>query len=135
MKNIFIFLILFTLSSNSVSLKEAKRQADRSMRNLKSAGYTYMSSKGKFLNNGEYGTFKVFLYKGNTYAIIGTGDKSVKDIDVQVYDKNWNIVAEDYKSSGPLYAVQIKPKGTGVYYVRTSMYKGRGYYFQTIGWK
>jgi hypothetical protein len=135
MKKISITLILSLTLLNSINLKQARIEANRSARNLKSAGYNYMSSRGTLLETGEYKTFKVLLYKGNTYAIFGTGDNSVKDIDVQVYDKDWNIVAQDYKSSGPIYAVQIKPKMTGVYYVRTCMFQGRGYFFQTIGWK
>jgi len=135
MRKVIIFLILYMSISYSISLKEARRQANRSIRNQKSAGYHLMSNRGTLLKQGEYKTFKVLLYKGNTYAIFGTGDNSVKDMDVQVYDKNWNIVAEDYSACGPLYAIKIKPNETGVYYVRTSMYLGKGYFFQTIGWK
>jgi len=135
MRQFIIFLILLTTISYSISLKEAKEQAKKSMKNVKSAGYHFISNRGTLLKQGKYKTFKLLLYKGNTYIIIGTGDNSVKDIDVQVYDKDWNIVKEDYSASGPLYAVQIKPQQTGVYYVRTSMYLGKGYFFQTTGWK
>jgi len=129
-------MMLLTTLSYTVGLKEARKNAMRQVKQkIKRAGYNYMSNRGSFLRQGHYKTFKVLLYRGNTYIIIGSGDKSVKDIDVQVYDKNWNIVAEDYKSSGALYAVRIKPKKTGVYYVRTCMFEGNGYYFQIIGWQ
>ncbi|HHB95009.1 MAG TPA: hypothetical protein ENK88_07670, partial [Campylobacterales bacterium] len=113
MIRVLIYILLLTIFVNAISLKEARREANRSMRNLKQAGYNYMSTRGTLLKRGHYKTFKVFFYKGNSYAIFGTGDKSVKDLDVQVYDKDWNVVAEDYANSGPIYAVQVSPEQTG----------------------
>jgi len=134
-KFFIVFLILIVTSIEAKDIIEAKINAYRAIKIIKSSGYHYVSSNGKYLKKGKYGTYKAFLYRGNSYFILGTGEKSVKDLDVQVYDKQWNIVAEDYRSEGALYTVKFKVKKTGIYYIRTNMYAGEGYYFQTIGWK
>lgn len=139
MKKIFIGLSILLLITISIKanrdIKEAKANAYKAIKLLKSSRYHYVSSNGRYLRKGRYGTYKAFLYKGNSYIILGSGESSVKDLDVQVYNKNWKVIAEDYSDSGALYAVRFKAKKTGIYYIRTSMYEGDGYFFQTIGWK
>ncbi len=138
MKKIFIglsILLFIVVLIEARNIREAKINAYKAVKILKSSGYHYVNSNGKYLKEGRYGTYKAFLYKGNNYIILGSGERSVKDLDVQVYSRNWKIIAEDYSSSGALYAVKFKVKKTGVYYIRTNMYRGDGYFFQTIGWK
>jgi hypothetical protein len=129
MKSILVFLFISSITYAGGDKQNIVR------RQFLRAKYNFMSSRGGELKQGEYKTFRVLFYKGNTYAILGFGKSGVKDIDVQVYDKNWRVIKEDYKPSGPMYAVQFKVKETGIYYIRTCMYEGSGYFFQSIGWK
>ena len=131
---IWAMLFLTTVYSNA-SIQDAKNKARNMQKRMERAGFTMMNGKGARLNNSKYRTFKLFLYKGNSYAIMAYGDKQVKDLDVIVYNKRWEVIKEDYKASGPKYKLYIKPKETGVYYVTTTMYQGHGYFFQLTGWK
>jgi len=135
-----VFRLILTIAlllsiTNAGGLAEAKAKSKKIKRQMTRAGYTFMGTKGKRLKNSTDKTFQLFLYKGNSYALLGYGDNSVKDLDVQVYNSRWEIVKEDYSSSGPMYALRFKVKETGVYYVTTYMYKGSGYFFQSVGWK
>jgi hypothetical protein len=132
---LFFMIAVITATQSSASMHEAKMKAKKMQKRMKRAGFTMMNGKGARLNNSKYKTFKLFLYKGNNYALMAYGDKSVKDLDVIVYNRQWEVVGEDYKSVGPKYKLYIKAKETGVYYVTTTMYEGSGYFFQLTGWK
>ena len=138
MRKIFILISTIALVSvnlTALGLQEAKKKSKKIKRQMTRAGYTFMGTKGAKLRKSKDKTFQLFLYKGNSYALLGYGDKSVKDLDVQVYNSRWEIVEEDYSSSGAMYALRFKVKETGVYYVTTYMYKGSGFFFQSVGWK
>ncbi len=42
------------------------------------------------------------VYKDNTYIIAGAGDSSVRDLDIIVYDHNFNKLRKDIKTNSTL---------------------------------
>ncbi len=137
MKKFFIRLIALMLVATTLygsSYQEAKDRAYKSALYLTVKGFNLKGSKGEYLSENGYRTYSAYLYSGNQYAIIGAGSDSVRDLDVQVYDSNWNLVASDNDGSN-VSVVKFYPPRTGSYHIRTKMYSGSGYFFQMIGWK
>ena len=137
MKKFLISLIALVAVSSTLfasSYSEAKTRAYASSIYLSTKGFNLKGSRGQYLNQGEYKTYNSYLYSGNKYAILGAGSNSVRDLDVQVYDRNWNLIISDNSTSN-VSVVTFYPPRTGRYYIRTKMYSGRGYFFQMIGWR
>jgi len=101
---------------------------------LEQDGYTVKDIPGRYLEQGHYRTYNRYLYSGNCYAIVGVGDENVNDLDVIVWDRNWNYVVQDSDSSN-VSAVTVCPNRSGTYHIRTKMYSGSGYFYQVIAWK
>ena len=127
-------LIIFTITVQASSYQEAKNRAYNTGSYLINAGYTLKWMNGKYLNQGGYKTYSVYLYSGNRYAVVGGGSNGVRDLDVQVYNRYWDLIAADRDSSSAS-VVEFYPSRTGTYYIRTKMYSGNGYFFQMLGWK
>lgn len=134
-KSIFgiIALLVLTVSGAMASEAEARYKARVLGTVLEDRGYTLKSLDSGYLRQNHYRTFAITLYSGNSYAFIGTGDSNVYDLDVTVYDENWNKVAWDNDSSDKT-VVQITPRWSGTYHVRTKVYSGRGYWAQISAW-
>ncbi|SEH04454.1 Uncharacterised protein [Candidatus Venteria ishoeyi] len=66
------------------------------------------------------------LYKGYDYVIIGAGDSSVKDLDLKIYDGNWNLVNQDSKTDN-IPIIKASPRWTGRFHIKVKMYNGNGY--------
>ncbi len=81
---------------------------------------------GRRLNEGSYYVVTTTLFAGNKYLIVGAGDNTVEDLDIQVYDENENIVAQDQKSDA-LPVVEVTPRWNGTFYIVVKMYSGYGY--------
>ena len=129
-----IGLLVITGVLYATSYSQAKDKAYASAVLLSAAGYNLKGMKGQYLDSGEYKTYSSYLYSGNDYVIIGAGDNSVRDLDVQVYDRNWNLIISDTDSSD-VSTVRFTPPHSGTYIIRTKMYSGHGYFFQMVGWK
>jgi hypothetical protein len=129
-----IGVILLSSTLNAANLREAKIFAKRAEVQMRKGGYKLVTTRGAKLKNSEDKTFRLLLYKGVKYALLGYGERSVKDLDVQIYNSEWKLVKEDYSSNGAMYAIFFKPKTTGVYYINTIMYEGSGYFFLSVGW-
>ncbi|MCP4701622.1 MAG: hypothetical protein GY862_32895 [Gammaproteobacteria bacterium] len=89
-------------------------------------GYCRTSVSGKYLSQGRAYTVKTTLYRGYSYTIFGAGDSSVNDLDIIIYDENWNRIKRDTKSDA-IPVVASRPKWTGTFYIRAKMYSGSGY--------
>ncbi len=113
---------------------EAKDNAYKAAVVLTVAGYNLKGMKGEYLSTNGYRTYTSYLYSSNKYVVVGAGDNSVRDLDVQIYDRNWNLIASDNDSSSVSVA-EFYPPHSGTYYIRTKMYSGSGYFFQMVGWK
>ncbi len=111
-------------------LDEARKFARKAEMQMRRGGYKVVSTRGAKLRTSEDKTFRVMLYRGNSYAILGYGESSVKDLDVQIYDRS-EIVKR--LPIGSIYAIHFRPKQTGVYYINTTMYRGSGYFFLSVG--
>jgi hypothetical protein len=81
---------------------------------------------GKYLSKGDQATYRTTLHRGNTYMLFGAGCDSVRDLDIKVYDENWNLVAKDSLTDA-IPAVAFTPTWTGTYHVRLIMYDGYGH--------
>jgi len=137
MKKFLIGLMILVNISSTLygsSYSEAKARAYASAILFNNSGFYLKGSKGEYLNQGEYKTYNAYLYSGNQYVVLGAGSDSVRDLDVQIYDSNWNLITSDNDVSN-VSIVQFYPPRTGRYYIRTRMYSGYGYFFQMVGWK
>jgi hypothetical protein len=75
------------------------------------------------MNPGYYNQVDRTFYRGNTYALVGVGDSRVSDLDLKVYDENWNLIDSDEDSTA-VAVVSFTPRWTGVFHVRTIYYRG-----------
>lgn len=92
-----------------------------------SCGYcrTYARSKG-YLSQGNSYIINTTLYRGYDYVIMGAGDSSVKDLDLKIYDANWNLINED-TSTDNVPMVKASPRWKGRFHIKVKMYRGSGY--------
>ena len=127
-------LVVVSIAVYASSYQEAKSRAYASAVLLSAGGYKLKGMKGEYLNQSEFKTYSVYLYSGNQYAILGAGDNSVRDLDVQIYNKDWTLIASDNSNSN-VSIVKFYPPRTGRYLIRTQMYSGNGYFFQMVGWR
>ena len=137
MKKFFLTLLVLVIGLGTLyatSYSKAKNKAYASAVLLSAKGYNVKGLSGEYLNNGETKTYKAYLYSGNEYVIIGAGDDTVSDLDVQVYDRSWNLQVSDNDNES-VSIVRFYPPHSGTYLIRTKMYSGHGYFFQMVGWK
>ena len=74
-----------------------------------------------FLREGRNTTLSTTLYGGVTYKIIAAGCDDAADVDVRVYDEDWNLVDEDNDSSQVAVA-DVTPRWTGTFYIKVIMH-------------
>ena len=136
MKKLLAGLLLFGILNNFLIADRYTAQANAvaAALTLESKGYTVREIPGRYLKHGHYRTYKRYLYAGNCYAIVGVGDQNVRDLDVIVYDRYWNYVTSDTDAS-PISVVEICPRHSGYFRIRTKMYGGHGYFYQVIAWR
>jgi len=136
MRKILISLLIMGLSTNLIFADRGTAGAKAILvgASLESDGYTVRDIPGRHLRSGHYRTYNRYLYSGSCYAIVGVGDDNVRDLDVVVWDGNWNRVASD-RDSSDISAVKICPRWSGTFHIRTTMYRGSGYFYQVIAYK
>lgn len=112
-------------ASDRQSMKNLNQMADR-YRYL-SGGWCRPRARGiGYLKQGKAKIISTTLYRGYDYAIFAAGDHGTKDIDLVIYDENYNRVDRDTKSDNvPL--LTNSPKWTGRFYIKASMASGSGY--------
>lgn len=136
MKKIIFVLLFLGVSASSLFSDRftAQENAVTAAIELENRGYTIREIPGRYLSQGHYRTYNRYLYGGNCYAIVGVGDQHVRDLDVIIYDRYWNVVASDTDSSS-VSAAKICLRHSGTYRIRTKMYSGNGYFYQVIAWR
>ena len=78
-----------------------------------------------YISEGGYRTINTTFIRGNTYFILGAGDGGVRDLDIILYDENWNEIDRDTQTDeSPI--VKVTPKWTGEFHIRVKMYSGSG---------
>lgn len=134
MKKLWRVLMPFALAlSFSVpvlaDMDEAIAAMQRALDNLAQYGY-HLGDGGRGsawwvwnMNPGYYNQVDRTFYRGNTYALVGVGDSRVSDLDLKVYDENWNLIDSDEDSTA-VAVVSFTPRWTGVFHVRTIYYRG-----------
>jgi len=81
---------------------------------------------GRYLSQGGSYTFRTTLFSGYEYVLIGAGDSTVRDLDIVLYDENWNQLAKDTMTDNvPM--ITGTPRWNGTFYVKVIMYRGYGY--------
>ena len=137
MKKFFLSILFLAIGFGTLhadNYDDARSNAYTAALYLTAAGYNIKGYKGEYLGTSETVTYKVYMYSGNQYVVLGAGDNRVGDLDVEVYDSNGNLVASDRDYSAVSVA-KFTPAYSGTYYVRTRMYSGNGYFFQMVGWR
>lgn len=113
---------LTVIASNSVS----RRELSVITRDLLSGWNVRDRRGGIYLSQGRSYYFSTTLFRGSDYLIVGAGDRSVRDLDIELYDEYWNPIDDDNdRDSTPV--VQVTPRWTGTFYVVVRMYSGSGY--------
>jgi hypothetical protein len=83
-------------------------------------------ASGERLDEGDTYTIKTTLFSSNSYALIGAGDSTVRDLDIELYDENFNLIDRDTQTDAyPI--VKVTPAWSGTFYIRAKMYRGSGY--------
>jgi hypothetical protein len=70
-------------------------------------------------------TYRLTLYKGMTYVLLGCADGQGVDLDLKLYDDQGVLVDSD-KSPDAQPFVSVEPGKTGEYALQVSVYKGTG---------
>jgi hypothetical protein len=134
MKNIsrvlIVLALLFPLSlAVFADFTEARAALQRALDKLETYGY-HLPDGGLGsawwvwnMNPGYYNQVNRTFYAGNSYALVAAGDSRVSDVDLKVYDENWNLIDSDDDSSS-VAIVTFTPRWTGVFHVRTIYYSG-----------
>ncbi len=137
MTRIFLTLLFVVgLLGSGVTAPEARASDEASMDRLRAGvrnvrnRFPFISCRdqasGTLLQQNEYVTYRTTLYAGTTYFFFGAGCHGVGDLDVRLYDRNWNLIDKDVKTdASPI--VTVTPRSTGTYFVKMIMYRGRGH--------
>jgi hypothetical protein len=67
-------------------------------------------------------TYRVTLYKGLNYVVLGCADGDAVDLDMRLYDADGNLVSND-KSPDAQPFVDVSPPKTGEYALQVLVYK------------
>jgi hypothetical protein len=112
-------------------MEDARNKLQRALEKVKEYGYT-LGDGGRGaswwvwnMNPGYYNQVDRTLFRGNNYALVAAGDSRVIDVDLKIYDENWNLVDSDTDNSS-IAIVTFRPKWTGTFHIRTIYYSGRG---------
>ena len=133
---IVVFMILPVLLA--ASHKQAVQAMERDKLELKDSGFTVTSGITGVLAEDESVTMATTLYRGNEYAFQISGDHSVVDIGIYIFDENGIQLATNFGRSlkDPLV---MSCKQTGTYFIKIKIYKtvdgGQAYYGYAAGYQ
>jgi hypothetical protein len=133
MTTLLRMLMLFALVLLAVpavaDIAGAKATLERSLSKLEEYGFRVTEAgQGASwwawnMNPGYYHQVDRTFYRNVDYALVTGGDSRVNDVDLRVYDENWNLIGEDTDSSS-VAIVRFTPKWTGLFHVRVTYYAG-----------
>ena len=73
------------------------------------------------LDHGDSDSFSFNLSRGKSYLIVSFCDEHCSDLDLRLYDKNYNQLSKDIQTdSAPM--VSVTPRYTGSYTLKVKMY-------------
>ncbi len=124
-------LLLSTISLAALaSSKEAVYYADSLLSRAREAGYRLREEENDlnvgYLDEGDSFRYSTTLYYGNEYAICVVGDDDAVDVDIAIFDENFNKIYEDDEATFEGIAY-VAPEWTGTFYVRVTMYEVESY--------
>ncbi|WP_282775567.1 hypothetical protein [Phaeodactylibacter xiamenensis] len=120
---LFVIISIFLAVQNGSATREGARRAVRgAVIALSSYGFDYRDSYDLgVLDRGQSYTMARTLYRGNEYALLAGGCEYTRDIDVYVYDRNWNLISYD-SDYDQVALANFDASYSGTYYVRVKMY-------------
>lgn len=137
-KTILIFLAIASCLSPTLLMSATEQSLEKLIKFnavLSAKGYSCRDSvEGRYLAKNQSYTVNTTLYEENTYTLVAAGNVHVKDIDIVVYDENYNAVIRD-TDDDPNPVVLFSPKWSGKFHIKVTMYKGKGYSNLMTCWK
>jgi hypothetical protein len=115
-----------TANAQSRSRNQWERQVFQQLRAvtaLLNLGYDTTSSYQPFVGNLRNNTYTDVTYtltRGVEYALVGVCDDDCPDLDLKLYDENYNLIDSDTKPDATP-VIEVTPRWTGVFHVRVIM--------------
>ena len=117
---IAVLLVLFPLVVFATYL-EARKVVEGVVQTFVELGFHVSSNfLHGYLEKGKSDYLETLFYKGNTYILVAGASNNTKDIDILVYDQNWENVARD-KDNGNRAVIQYTPRGTGPHKIKINL--------------
>ncbi|MBK1829205.1 hypothetical protein JIN77_00565 [Verrucomicrobiaceae bacterium R5-34] len=140
MNKLLFFTIAVTLitSAAQATTEEAQNRANRIAKALKKQNIQFREKywHGLLKYKGST-TIKTTLKAGTQYVLVAGGCEDARDIDIIVYDENWNEVGRDTKVDA-VPVVRVKPKWSGNFHIKVQMSnstRNGAHYALIIGYK
>lgn len=129
MRKIALVALLMTVVSSFAfaDISDALVALQRKLDILNAQGYQLPSSNGCWawtMNPQSFNQVERMFYAGNDYVLVATGDYRVSDVDIKVYDENWNLIDSDTDTSS-IAVASFSPAWNGVFHVKVIYYSGR----------
>jgi len=74
-----------------------------------------------FLNEGQSSYVTTTLYQGTTYYLVAGGCSKAYDVDIIVYDENYNLIERD-NDARQVAVARVTPRWTGTFHIKIQMY-------------
>jgi len=75
----------------------------------------------------DYINYRMILQQGNTYIFTVCGERSFKDLDIKIYDREGYLVVKDQKK-GKRPVLRFQPSTTGPFIIKVLASQGHGAY-------
>lgn len=127
--------VIAFVSPASASVEGARARAHELHADLVDAGWDVRRCfDSGSLRPGQSVTLRKTLSTGFTYKLAASGCEDSRDVDIKVYDENWNLIDQDTDCTN-LAVADVTPAWTGTYYVVITMHdavpSGAHYVLQT----
>ena len=129
---------MFITPSADATTAQAKARAHRIASALKSKGISFRDKywHGLLRYKGST-TIKTKLSANTQYILVGGGCHDAYDVDIMVYDQNWNLIGRDTKvDATPI--VRVTPKWSGTFYIKVKLARSTrngAHYALIVGYK
>lgn len=108
------------------SARDAEVKAKKAAFALLRAGYKNRARfHGAYLRVGARKIIRTVFHSGNEYKVVANGDADARNIDVEIYDEDWNLVDRDKDDAGVAMATAT-PTWTGQFYVVVTLKAAHG---------
>lgn len=102
--------------------QEAQDKANNVLRLLQKKGWSTRDTyKYGRLMRGQSTVVTTTLYSENDYQIVASGCNSAYDVDIEIYDENYHLIARDADTTD-LAIAHFSPSWSGTFYIKIIMY-------------